>query len=893
MQRKPPGAILARPGARNPLRGATLLATLALLASACSDDPPNAESTTPVPDTLPTSAPEACGPFGLVPGQPCPETPRDDWSVECPDGFLHLPQPGSSPGPSLHPFTCVPPPIADDQPPWEAFLHGRPVDDCPGGHADDPDSVFAPTTGVCLPAFMAHENDLEQTASCTDGDQAWWPGRDACAPVGSPCPTDERPWPPEDRIPLPADGGLVLHVDATTGDDLNPGGPRSPLQTLTRAVAASTPGSIIVLGAGHHEGPVEIPHDLTLLGHCTARTHLRTPLEDDPVLTLRDGASVTVQDLAIEGTLTRLPPDGTTVTLNGVRLRSSARLLLDAEAGHIVLEDVSVEATDGDGDPHVALRVQGTARLDAAGLDLATERGGIAIGGRATAQLHRIRIRRTDGAPRSADGIRLAGEARTTLTSTVIGPGFHSELVAFGQSETHLEDVALLGLDSAYQPTDPNPSAGILALEDATLRAERLFLRDHGNGSLEALDRSRLDLHDLVARHPAHPANLDEGALLWNVDDARVAITRGILSDSPGLGIVATDHSRLTLHTVLVANITHGPEDALGNALELLHFTRTELEDVVILRAQGAGIIAFYFAELDARSLVIAELRSERDWPLGNGIHTGDHARVRIHDATITHLTGAGIVLGGQVAQDIEQVRIQHFGLHPFTDFTLAGIVLTDSASLRANQVLIADGHGHGIGVFTSHWLELRNSAILRISAPPNLPENAGGGIFAVNHTSGAPSMNIHHTLIDRIEGTGVLSYFVRTAILDSLIRNISAAPCSDEYGLCSGIGALLSIDYSAQLERVTIMNSEQINLALVQNAEWSDDDERIVQILRDLNTGASHLALLQSRVGLSVNSEGLDLTTWLNRILFLDNLLDVADQRLSVPDPGEFLLFP
>ncbi|MBW2463342.1 MAG: hypothetical protein JRH11_16955, partial [Deltaproteobacteria bacterium] len=122
-------------------------------------------------------------------------------------------------------------------------------------------------------------------------DEAFFPGADACALIGTECPAGDFP------VDLPADAPVwYVLAGATSGD----GTEASPYGTIGEATAVAAAGSTIAVGKGTYPEAVSVPAGVTLQGACVAETLLTFDAETYTVGVVEaGGADVTIRNLRV------------------------------------------------------------------------------------------------------------------------------------------------------------------------------------------------------------------------------------------------------------------------------------------------------------------------------------------------------------------------------------------------------------------------------------------------------------------------------------------------------------------------------------------------------------------------------------------------------------------
>jgi len=285
---------------------------------------------------------------------------------------------------------------------------------------------------------------------CPDG-EADLPGGVGCEPLGAACPTGDF------ATALPADSAIVYVLPGAAGGD---GSLARPYGGFLEFSLARLPlGAIIALGAGTHEGPIELPRGIGLWGACIARTRIITsePADSSFAAIRTQAGGSFVRDLAVDG------PERQGIMALGA----------DAE-----------------------LDIDGVSVTNARGIGVFAVAGGVA----------RVRRIRVEGVRPVSDIARLvSAEAggRLELSEAILGGSAAGAVVATHPgSEVLVEDVVVSGAG------DGGPVARAVAAEyGAAVTVRGLAVLGSDMTGVVAIDEgSRVSLEDLVVRDPGERA---------------------------------------------------------------------------------------------------------------------------------------------------------------------------------------------------------------------------------------------------------------------------------------------------------------------------------------------------------------------------------------------------
>lgn len=331
------------------------------------------------------------------------------------------------------------PPIAAPDLGWEGL---PPVDPpsrtCPPGWVEEP----LPAGGhACGPWPGGARLD------CADPTTAQRPGTEACAALGSPCPTGA--WPDDAGAP-----GTWYVAVGGAGD----GSSGNPFGALADAVAAAADGDTVILGEGTFQAGIVLTRDLTLRGLCASRTTLTwSGGNADGAVVGVDGATVSVSDLRIADSVAAgLTANAATVTLAGVAIEAVGRLGIEAADSALTLDDVRIHGVL----PHVddtlgrGLSLSGGALVvDGLTVDACRQAGVWIEGDTPVTDLRDLVV--YDIEPQASDGnrgvgLRTAGDGGDVSVAQMVVEDVHDYAIGgSGSGALHLEDVWVEGILTA------------------------------------------------------------------------------------------------------------------------------------------------------------------------------------------------------------------------------------------------------------------------------------------------------------------------------------------------------------------------------------------------------------------------------------------------------------
>jgi len=572
------------------------------------------------------------------------------WASGCPDETATDAGGADSGDPADAGLAVTPPDI-----PWLA--EGVPpiaLTPCPEGWREVSDSDVA----TCDPYPAAGPSE------CTVG-EAHFPGEPGCRAIGDPCPASDY------AAGLDA-ASVIIYVDpaASPGGD---GSRSAPFASLAEVPWSTlTSGTTVALAKGTHTGVVLPNPGVSVVGACVGET----VLTGDPApwagnVTVRGvGEPALVRNIAIRD----VPSDGARVfaeqklRLEGVLVERAAAFGVSAlaEDAELVLEDVvvrDVEASD---------------TLEGLGIYAA----------------YGARIEAARVVVEGMRGIGVYGfDAGTTL---------------------RLEDVAVidprLPLDEGYG------GAGISAAYGARVEGARVVVRDgYDRGLNVAYEGSEMALTDvLVTRTRFRDGGLD-GALGVSVSwGARIELTRALISDSDGSGLVMFGDPP---EAVLVDTIIRGTTEvemmrygsAIGISAGRMEATRLLVED--------SDRHAIFCSVAGTEAILTDALLRGGGARLSFGVYAHDGARLRASRLLVSDRAGVGLFASFGAELLLEDTVVQDTRAEGTPPIFGTGIQALFDARIEGSRLRVESSHEVGVLSFSGSEVELRDTSILTVAA--------------------------------------------------------------------------------------------------------------------------------------------------------------------------------
>lgn len=488
-------------------------------------------------------------------------------------------------------------------------------------------------------------------ATCALG-QAHFPGEPSCRVIGSACPAGA--WPAD----LPATGVLYVLATAPAGGT---GTTAAPFATIADALAAATPGTLVVVGRGTYDEAVTLTAGVSLRGVCAAETRIVHTARDAAPATVRiTGADVTVSDVQLAGSRSGLLVDiGGDATVTGVLVdRATEAGLRVHRRAHGALSDVVVTHTLTDPDDHVSA------------WGIVVELGGVATASKIVV---------TD----SRFGGVIATDAASTLT---------------------IDDVAVL--DTLATETGARFGIGVAAQHGAMLTVHGAVIDGATYGGLvSGLDGARVEAEDLVVRRVAP----DSTGIAMGIGATQMGIAHVVraLVEQTVHGVHAESGASMEIEDAVIRSLrTDTSVPDVDNSVGVVaHGATVTCSRVQVEDAGYLGLGAFDGSAMHVADLVVRGNGGGLDGSGGSGLafvdSTGDVAR-----ALVTHNRYGGVTVSGPTALvQLTDVTIDDIAPQMLGSELGRGLQAQDGATAQVERMLVTNTHANAVMVIASATL--------------------------------------------------------------------------------------------------------------------------------------------------------------------------------------------
>lgn len=525
--------------------------------------------------------------------------------------------------------------------------------------------------------------------------QAQWPGASTCEPVGVECPAGE--WPES----LPA-GVTVVYVraGAPTGGT---GTKTQPYASVTTAVAAAAPGSIVAIAKGvYADEQVVLRERVTLWGACAGQVTLGQPVfsNSSAVVNVIGPGNVaralTVSGARpgvwVEGATAALEVHGVVVqeaTLAGVLVRAGAELRGDA----LVIRGTRPQIGTGVSGRGLSVEAGGRATLEKVLLERNTDYGVLLMDMGSSLTLSDAAIVSTssrlfDG--RSGQGLGVLRGTNATLTRTVLLA--NQECGVFVQGRLDASHVVIR--ESKASVADPDTGFGVVVTRAGSVTFQRsLIERSRGFGLFAEDPGTRVELTDVVVRDTEASGPGVEGGGIGLAGEVQATLLRVALERNVAFGLTAQNEGTAVTATDLTVRDT-GPEPrtrTFGFGFEISLGASANVERVLVVGSRTAGILVDRTGHLTLSDAEVREtLPAALDDEGGFGLAVQEGARVEANRVLLVGNRATGLLVS-----------------EPGTQVTMADLVVRDTSG-RVRQ----GDFGYGVLTQSSARLTLERTVL-------------------------------------------------------------------------------------------------------------------------------------------------------------------------------------
>jgi len=479
--------------------------------------------------------------------------------------------------------------------------------------------------------------------------ESHFPGEPGCASIGRACPVGDFGDPPTDRA--------VLYVRPGPGP--GDGTASSPFATIAQALAAASPGTVVLLARGRYDEHLALPAGVSVWGACAEGTVLTMSSPSATAISTlveATGASTELRDVRIDS------PAGAGVVVRGASAALEIDGLLIAGA-----RGTGVLASDG---AHVVAStvVVRDTRASPSGLfgrAFDCETGAVLTARRIVAERNRefgiyvgpadtrvviedaavLDTRETERDAMFGRGLYVHGSVDVIARRVAIERNLESGVYADGGGHAQLEDAVVRATQS--QPRDGLYGRGIAVQQAVTIDVSRVLVEDNADvGLIVSEAGTSLSARDLVVRRTrsrALDATRGRGASVQY--GANLVLERALIEDNRAIGLFAADPGTTLRAADLIVRGTQLESDGTGGrggsiqsaVAAVLERALFERNADVGLYVSGAG------TTLRATDLAIRETESEGSGRGGRSLNVQVGAAVELTRALIVRGRELGI----------------------------------------------------------------------------------------------------------------------------------------------------------------------------------------------------------------------------------------------------------
>lgn len=548
---------------------------------------------------------------------------------------------------------------------------------------------MAPSWSPCPPGFVS-DLDGMCTAPSTECDalEVFSVEEGACRRVGTPC--DGSGFAP---LPEGVESGVYVRPGAEDGD----GTEARPYGRIVEAVAASSPGSVILLASGLYAERVVL-RDRHVLGNCPAETVLGMPdtTRFNGVIEV-SGPDVVVENLQIDSPLGAgvfLPDALGSALIRDVVIDRAGIAGVFVAGGQATIEGSRISRTRSGRDDvwgHAVLAQEGAnVTIRASHLD---ENESVAVlVGAASASIASSVIRANIGNTQSGgQGLAVFLGGNAEVEGCIFDENRDVGLVATEGSSLRVRETLI-------RDTQPELMARIngggIVVRGSTLEADRVRIQgSHTNGILGS-NESNVSLRDVLITGTMRDEATDSNGLgLYVYGGGTLEVLRTSVLQSGSVGVAVQDDVEASLVDLRVEDVALRPDGLYGYGL-LSTRSNTMAQRVSVRRASGTGIL-IDSGRLDAQDLDVADTRPAREGD-GRAIQLQQSSAGEVNRFRAQNSVGIAIASADHSELNLQNVHIvgvvsRACGTSCESGSAGIGALAIDGSSLRMSRFAIEE----------------------------------------------------------------------------------------------------------------------------------------------------------------------------------------------------------
>jgi uncharacterized membrane protein (UPF0136 family) len=819
---------------------------LALACFACDDSPP--------PDADADADADGDVEAGIEVEPPAPPA-----LTPCPEGWVEVP---ADPADPYGYATCDPWPDGDP-------VTLPVLTPCPPGWREVPaDPVDPHGYATCDPWPVTGHEDCEAV------DEAHFPGMDACARVGSPCPAAD--W--ADDLPIDVPILFVREGEATVGD----GTRELPFGLISDATTAAGPGTIIALSKGTFDEDVELGEGVTLWGACVAETLVTCSVVSTDLPTiLVSGADTVLRGLRVGGDRAGVAvrDGGASVLVEGVVVEGAQGAGVMVDAGRATLRDLVVRDTRPapDGTLGAGIDVGTGAQVDVTRAVIERNRLAAAYVGDAGTRvtlsdvdLRDTQARASDGA--AGRGLNVQFGARVDVLRAVIERNRDVGVFAMSAgSEVTLTDVVVR--DTQSREPERWFGRGLSVEAGAQVDAVRAVFERNLEVGVFAMDAgSVVTLTEVVVRDTRSRVDTSTwGRGLQAQTGARIEVTNAVIERNRNVGVLVAEGGAEVVAVDLLVRDTQSQEaDGIdGDGLVVLMGGRVVASRAVFERNRSIGVlVSDEGSSAVLNAVVVRDTQSrESDGRGGRGLEVEFGAQVEVglalfernRDTSVFVATeGTALTLTDVVVRDT-------MGRESDLSFGRA-MELRDSVDVQVSRALFERNREVAIYASGDGTTFALADAVVRDTQGRERDLLGGRGLEA----HGGVQIDVRRAVIERSRDLGAAAFGEGTDVTMTgvVVRDTLGAEGGDAGGL--GISSLGGAHIG--LDRFLVTRSALCGLQLA-HGRYLDDTGAQVTYDQSGTMDAREGEISENEVcGINVQVDDYDVDRLLDRVVFRDN---------------------
>ena len=637
-----------------------------------------------------------------------------------------------------------------------------------------------------------------------------------CQRIGDPCPEGDFP-----EIPEEVTGDRWFVKAGSSGGD---GSSAKPFRTITKAIAASDVGDVIVLGEGVYEEFVAPSFGRTFWGACVERVTIHPPGDyvDLETAAVMVAGRIELRNLRITGNHIGIiiRRNNTELQLNGVFIDRVQRHGIYADPARAIehFSDLVIEnslifgvrpSVDGkfgrgidiESNPTLSVRIQNSI------LEATHEIGWWIVGPGVTMEGSDILVRNIRPTPggTGGEGINFHWGATAKIERILVEKN-HTRGVYVAensQADTSVEFDFLVIRDMLSQPASLRFGRGLVVADGAQVKLTHGLISNNRDTGVSAYkDKSTVILEDSVVQGTQAidlGASIEEMGMGAYVSDGGIFnFTRTVLDGNHIAGLIAkgegsiatlTDTAILNTETIKTDGYQH--QGGWGIASQYADISADRL---LVSGNSSLAVYQTHGGRCELSNALLVNTAAD-DTGLGGGLFVTKGSSCSLSQSVVKDDVGYGIYASQGLSTAAEEdpaitslylADVSVRNIHPAEGLDIGGmlgvgIVVIDGVEVTAERVLVEDCHYSGIDATHTGAVLSFTDLTVRNTSSIEGGEFAGQAGYGLSVSSGASLSVVRGLFTENRElGVAAMGSFTQLSLTDVEISGTLPRECAD-----------------------------------------------------------------------------------------------------------------